>query len=418
MSTLCLRTALLAVSVSAAMSVSAHQAAGVTQTQLSEFAASALAQLDALPEIQAQKAQLAAAELATHTAEQPLYNPELSFDVESIGHDTDPEDYTLSVSQAIDWADKRGYRSRSAQLLALSAQTEYQLARNQALATLLTAWVNLRQAGELDGYAQLQFERTEAMLALAKQMANAGELAPLDSQLLQLELARISANRSDAKVALAQAQRGLKLAGGDTALAMPAITQGATLPSTEVTPQLAPMKTQYQQVLAARAQFELSKVEAKADPSVSLGAKANKDDTSFQLGVSMPLNVRNQYQGEIAEANQQIVVAEKQYLASQRNLKINLDALKTQYLAVASSLRQWQQLTQDSLGDSQGLLERLWRAGELPTSQYLQSQQQLTDTYAAGSELSAEKASLWIEMMAERGELESWLQAHASQSGI
>lgn len=418
MSTLCLRTALLAVSVSAAMSVSAHQAAGVTQTQLSEFAASALAQLDALPEIQAQKAQLAAAELATHTAEQPLYNPELSFDVESIGHDTDPEDYTLSVSQAIDWADKRGYRSRSAQLLALSAQTDYQLARNQALATLLTAWVNLRQTGELDGYAQLQFERTEAMLALAKQMANAGELAPLDSQLLQLELARISANRSDAKVALAQAQRDLKLAGGDTDLAMPAITQGATLPSTEVTPQLAPMKTQYQQVLAARAQFELSKVEAKADPSVSLGAKANKDDTSFQLGVSMPLNVRNQYQGEIAEANQQIVVAEKQYLASQRNLKINLDALKTQYLAVASSLRQWQQLTQDSLDDSQGLLERLWRAGELPTSQYLQSQQQLTDTYAAGSELSAEKASLWIEMMAERGELESWLQAHANQSGI
>ncbi|SDJ82429.1 Outer membrane protein TolC [Ferrimonas sediminum] len=398
-----IRAALVAVSVSVAFQGHA--------SELSLFATQALSQLEALPQIRAEAEQVTLTNLSVNTADQALYNPELSLDVENLGSDSSDEDYTLALAQAVDWADKRGYRTRLAQLNALQAQADYQQLRNDALATLLSAWVNLRQARQLDQYAALQQQRTQSMLSLADKMVSVGELAPLDTQLLTLELARVTGSRADARQTLISAESQLTLFGGDPALALPAFQ--APLPGTDVNQQLPALKGQYQAVLAAKAGFRLARQEVKADPTFSVGAVTNGDDNSVQLGVSVPLNIRNRYQGEINEANQGVIVAEQQYLASSRALKIDLESLSRRYGAVADSLNRWQQLTQDSLDSSHELLQRLWRGGELPTSQYLQSQQQLSDTWATGATLEAQQTNLWIEMMASRGELESWLTQQA-----
>ncbi|WP_028111639.1 TolC family protein [Ferrimonas kyonanensis] len=398
-----IRIALVAVSVGVTFQGQA--------SELSRFATQALSQLEALPQIRAEAEQLTLAKLSISSANQALYNPELALDVENIGSDSSDEDYTLSVAQAVDWADKRGYRTRLAQLNALKAQADYQQLRNDTLASLLSAWVSLRQAQQLDQYATEQQQRTQSMLALADKMVRVGELAPLDKQLLTLELARVSGSRADARQALISAESQLTLFGGDPALALPPFH--FPLPSTEVNQQLPALKGQYQAVLAAKAGFSLARQEAKADPTVSVGAVTNGDDNSVQLGISMPLNIRNRYQGEINEANQGVIVAEQQYLARSRALEIDLESLSRRYGAVADSLSRWQQLTQDSLDSSHELLQRLWRGGEMPTSQYLQSQQQLTDTWATGAMLEAQQTNLWLEMMASRGELESWLTQQA-----
>ncbi|USD36164.1 TolC family protein [Ferrimonas sp. SCSIO 43195] len=398
-----IRIALVAVSVGVTFQGQA--------SEMSRFATQALSQLEALPQIRAEAEQVALAKLSISSANQALYNPELALDVENIGSDSSDEDYTLSVAQAVDWADKRGYRTRLAQLNALKAQADYQQLRNDTLASLLSAWVSLRQAQQLDQYATEQQQRTQSMLALADKMVRVGELAPLDKQLLTLELARVSGSRADARQALISAESQLTLFGGDPALALPPFR--FPLPSTEVNQQLPALKGQYQAVLAAKAGFSLARQEAKADPTVSVGAVTNGDDNSVQLGISMPLNIRNRYQGEINEANQGVIVAEQQYLARSRALEIDLESLSRRYGAVADSLSRWQQLTQDSLDSSHELLQRLWRGGEMPTSQYLQSQQQLTDTWATGAMLEAQQTNLWLEMMASRGELESWLTQQA-----
>ena len=397
----------------ALMAVGLFTVQGVQATPWSEFAQQALDSLEALPEIQAQQAELELSGLAVITADQALYNPDLSVDVESIGASTAKEEYTLGLSQTLDWSDKRGYRTRMAQLAELQAQAQYQQSRNLALARLLTGWVNLSQARTLTRYATEQKQRTQSMLTLAERMVQVGELAPLDRQLLTLELARVTGDHADALQALAQAKAQVKLAGGNPQLALPAWSADITLPSTEVTPQLPALRGAYQQVLAARAGLDLARTEGKVDPTLSIGAKTDGDDSSLQLGISVPLNIRNRYQGEIAQATQTIVVAETQFLNDSRTLEITLASLAERYQAVSQSHLSWQQLTRDSLQSSQKLMQTLWQGGEMPTSQYLQSQQQLADTRATGAELAAEQSALWIEMMAQRGELEAWLVGQA-----
>ncbi|BDY04496.1 TolC family protein [Ferrimonas sp. YFM] len=399
------RTALMAVGLCAAQ--------GVQATPWSEFAQQALTSLEALPEIQAQQAELALSNLAVDTANQALYNPGLSLDVENLGASSAKEEVTLGLSQSIDWSDKRGYRTRVAQLAALQAQAQYRQSRNLALARLLSGWVSLSQAQTLAGYASEQKQRTLEMLTLAERMVQVGELAPLDRQLITLELARVGSDHADALQALAQAKAQVRLAGGNPQLALPAWSASISLPSTEVTPQLPALKGNYQKVLAARAALDLARTQGKADPTLSIGAKTDGDDSSLQLGVSVPLNVRNRYQGEIAQANQAILVAESQFLSDARTLEITLESLSERYQAVSDNYVSWQQLTRDSLQSSQKLMQTLWQGGEMPTSQYLQSQQQLADTRAVGAELAAEQSTLWIEMMAQRGELEAWLTDQA-----
>ncbi|WP_417349904.1 TolC family protein [Ferrimonas sp.] len=396
-----IRTALMAVGLCTVQ--------GVQATPWSEFAQQALDSLEALPEIQAQQAELELSGLAVDTADQALYNPDLSLDVEGIGASAAKEEFTLGLSQTLDWSDKRGYRTRMAQLTELQAQAQYHQGRNLALARLLTGWINLNQAQTLTRYATEQKQRTQSMLTLAERMVQVGELAPLDRQLITLELARVTGDHADALQALAQAKAQVRLSGGNPKLTLPAWSAGLTLPSTEVTPQLPALKGAYQQVLAARAGLDLARTEGMADPTLSIGAKTDGDDSSLQLGVSVPLNVRNRYQGEIAQASQAIVVAETQFLNDSRTLEITLASLAERYQAVAQGYLSWQQLTRDSLKSSQTLMQALWRGGEMPTGQYLQSQQQLTDTLATGAELAAEQSALWIEMMAQRGELETWL---------
>lgn len=395
------RTALVAVGLSASQSALA--------TPWSEFAQQALRSLDALPEIQAQQAELELASLAVETANQALYNPDLSLDVESIGAANAKEEFTLGLSQTIDWSDKRGYRTRVAQLAALESRSRYRQSRNLALARLLTGWVRLHQAQTLAAYAAEQKQRTQSMLALAERMVQVGELAPLDRQLITLELARMGGYHADTLQGLAQAKAEVRLSGGTPQVDLPSWSASIQLPSSGITPELPALKGAYQRVLAARLGLDLARTEAKADPTFSLGAKSDGEESSLQLGVSVPLTLRNRYQGEIAEANQAIVVAEKQYLNTSQTLEITLASLAERYQAVSQHYRNWQQLTRDSLQSSQALMQTLWQGGEMPTSQYLQSQQQLTDTWATGAELAAERNALWIEMMAQRGELETWL---------
>ncbi|GAA4895904.1 TolC family protein [Ferrimonas pelagia] len=393
------------------VSVAAEQAvADLRSRALSE---SVLTQLEQLPQIQTEAARLKQQQLAVDTASQALYNPELGLEAENIGGDVDIE-YSLSLSQGYDRGDKRGLQTRLAQLEAQQALAEFGLLRNEQLAALLTAWVDLDLARQTDAYTEQTQQRTEAMMVLARQMVSVGEIAPLDGKLLQLELARLAASRSDSQRALIQAEAVLSRLGGASLLGL-ARTQTLALgalpaPAPADRTRLPALQPAYQAVKAARALFSLSQIQAKADPTFSIGASADGNDQSMSVGVSIPLNIRNRFNGEIAQANQGIIIAEQAFLSQQRDLGIELDALRQQLSLYSDSVTQWHALAEGPLQDSQSLLERQWRGGEITTTDYLQSQQQLTDTWASGAELRAERARTWLALMATRGDLELWLQ--------
>ncbi|MBY6187920.1 TolC family protein [Marinobacter hydrocarbonoclasticus] len=381
-----------------------------------------LAQLDNLPRIQMEAARLKQQQLAVDTASQALYNPELGLDAENLGSSESDIEYTLTLSQGYDRGDKRGLQRRESELSAQIALADYGLLRNQQLAAMLTAWVELDLARRLDQFTAQAQQRTEAMLVLAERMVAVGEIARLDQQLLQLELARLTGERLVSRQGVIEALASMKLLGGDALVSLadetPLLPADLTLPESQRMARLPALKPAYLAVKQRRATYALRQQQAKADPSFSVGAKTDGQDQSLALGIAVPLNLRNRYQGEVAEANQAIIVAEQAYLTAERELMIELDALSQSLALLQQGQRQWQRLASAPLKESQSLLERQWRGGEIATTSYLQSQQQLTDTQASGAELEAAQRRAWLALMAARGELEIWLSQQAQTTPI
>ena len=79
------------------------------------------------PGVQATRSAVEAAEARMRGADQPLYNPELELDAEQ----AETRAATLGLSQAIDWADKRGARTSVAGAELDRARAEYVTARQQ-----------------------------------------------------------------------------------------------------------------------------------------------------------------------------------------------------------------------------------------------------------------------------------------------
>ncbi len=56
-------------------------------------------------------------------------------------------------------------------------------------------------------------------------------------------------------------------------------------------------------------------------------------------------------------------------------------------------------------------LGQQWKAGDINTSDYLQSQRQLSSSFLAGLSLETSLYSSWLEWMGASGQLESFLNA-------
>ena len=78
------------------------------------------------------------------------------------------------------------------------------------------------------------------------------------------------------------------------------------------------------------------------------------------------------------------------------------------YAATQSSWTRWQASRGTDVERRTTLLERLWREGELSTSDYLQQLKQTLDTQLAGAELEARLWRSYADYLAATGQLERW----------
>ncbi|WP_298443106.1 TolC family protein [uncultured Ferrimonas sp.] len=369
-----------------------------------------LAQLQQLPQLQSAAAALQQQQFAVNRASQALYNPELAAEVENMGGDGAAE-YQLGISQTIDWADKRGLQTRLAQLQAQQAQASHQLQRNQLLLQLLNHYSQWALAQQQDNWHAQQQQQFALLVQQTRQKVQVGDVAPLDLQLLQLEQARLLAQRSHSQQALLQ-QQGQLQALGSSLWQLPIQLDEISLPSgpTAISPRLPALQPAYKAVQIARAEMALTQGQQQWDPTVSIGVKHSGNEQSLNLGISVPLALRNRGQAELQQAQQQLLLAELQLSEHQQRLSIELESLTAQWQLLSSNYGQWQQLALQPLASSQALLQKQWRSGELTTPNFVQAQQQLLATHSAGAQLQTQRQQAALALLAARGELETWLQ--------
>ena len=129
--------------------------------ETSSWSAWLASQIQQHPEVLAAREQLLGSNASADALEQPLYNPELSTDLERNGEE---DNYRVGVQQTIDWWDRRGARRQQAGFMRSTAEALYQQQVLDKTAEALAALVEWHAANRAAAIAQAQQQQLNALL--------------------------------------------------------------------------------------------------------------------------------------------------------------------------------------------------------------------------------------------------------------
>ena len=108
------------------------------------------------------------------------------------------------------------------------------------------------------------------------------------------------------------------------------------------------------------------------------------------------------------------VIGERQYFSHCqvqrfRNVLSQLEGAHRRLVLTRESLTQWRSQGQSSLKGYASLLEKLWKAGEVGTTEYLVQLRQALDTRVAGEALQGKAWLAWADWLSAAGRVQAWL---------
>ena len=363
------------------------------------------------PEATATEATLEAARTRAAAASQPLYNPELEVAVDEEGPDRTA---TGGLGLTLDLSGKRRARTgvAGAELDAATAATR--LRRQDYARNWLDAWATMHAAERRVALGTQRMDLLSRAGELAMRQFSAGDISSLDRDLALLardeaaaEQATLVANLATMRAAFRSIDAGDRL---PPALEFPD-TPVAGTPPIDSLPEWAIAQANAN---AAKALVTVVERDRIADPTVSLrGGQIELGDGArdnvYGITVTMPLFVRNSYRAELTAARADARAAAANLERVRFELQARADRTSDTYRAVHEAWQQWQRSPGTNVAARAGLLERLWRAGEMSTTDYLLQVNQTVDTALAGAELEGRLWTSLTDYLAATGRLEQWL---------
>jgi cobalt-zinc-cadmium efflux system outer membrane protein len=364
------------------------------------------------PQAAAVQATLEAAAARAEASSQPLYNPELEFNADDEGPDRTA---TAGIGLTLDLSGKRRARTAVGRADLDAATATARLQRRDFAQAWLESWAALRAA---DRRVALGTQRTDLLTRaadLAVRQFEAGDISSLDRDFALLARDEATAEQATLVADLSAATASfmslnpatsppLTLPFPDTAEAAPSISI-ETLPEWTVAEARA---------ASAQAQVTVAERDRIADPTLSLRGGSVElaegvRDEMYGLTVTVPLFVRNSYRAEVAAAKATARAATADLERTRYDLQARVDRASATHRAVLTAWRQWRQSRGTDVEARAALLERLWRAGEMSTSDYLLQLEQTVDTALAGAELEGRLWASFTDYLAATGQLETWL---------
>ncbi|WP_394201565.1 TolC family protein [Shewanella waksmanii] len=384
------------------LSASSHDDAG-----FANWLPQLLQRFEQLPEVKAQQAQIQQAKLAVSAADQAVYNPELGLSYQNASDDT----YSLDISQTLDWGDKRGIATRYAELAAQIQLADIRLARSQKLAEVLSALVEQSLQTKQLAFAQGQVDAAKQQVAIAQQQMQVGDLSMAELQMLQLDLASKAADFAIAEQAAISADAQVMMIFGRQDVPFSDFIQQLSVSDSleQVGPEIPALTSAYQQVMLSRLAVEQAKAEGAADPTISLSAEREGDENKLGVGVSIPLQLRNSPERQVAVVSQGIAIAEQRYLVSERVITQGYQLFSMSLPRLQARYDDWCKLVLTSMAGADQAMDQQWQSGDISTSDYLTGQRQLASGYLAGISLESALYNSWLDWMGQSGQLETFL---------
>jgi cobalt-zinc-cadmium efflux system outer membrane protein len=364
------------------------------------------------PQAAATRATLEAAAARAEAASQPLYNPELEVNADDEGPDRSA---TGSLGLTLDLSGKRRARSAVGRADLDAATASALLQRRDFAQSWLEAWAALRAA---DRKVALGNERVDLLARagdLAVRQFKAGDISVLDRDLALLARDEAAAEQAALLIDLATASASFQTLarGASTPAAMDLadVSPATTAVDIEALPEWTIAESK---AASAKAQVTVAERERIADPTVSLRAGSIEladgvRDELYGLTITVPLFVRNSFRAELVAAKADARAAAADADRLRYELQARAERASASYRAIRSAWEQWRKSPATDVQTRADLLERLWRAGEMSTSDYLLQLQQTLDTALAGADLEGRAWASLTDYLVATGQLDAWL---------
>lgn len=367
--------------------------------------------LDTHPELQAAQAITDAARAKLEGAARPLNNPEVSAEVER----TDVSAYSVGLSQTIDWHDKRDAQAQIAQSELASAEAELALKRLDIAAALVANIGRLESAHKTLVLEKRRVDMLGRVVALAEQRLAAGDISPPELELARLSQSEAALQYADRRAELIQLRSEFSaLAGGnlDDQVKLPEHLPGRLPPLSDIASQAREHPQLRLAELAARLARQrvvATDRDRRTDPTVGVALGRDGGENRVLFSISMPLQMRNNFQGSVDAASAEALAAEQRALREQRTQLARVTGARERFNLTAKVWSEWAGATRASLKDHVSALQSQWEAGEITTSDYLLQLRQSLDTEISGVELHASLWSAWSDWLHATGTLLQWL---------
>jgi len=153
----------------------------------------------------------------------------------------------------------------------------------------------------------------------------------------------------------------------------------------------------------------LSILEQRPDPTLGIRVGKEGSDTLTGITLAVPLFVRNTFNAEVDVANAELIRAEREAAGLHQRAHADLLAAAQVYSNAQRAWRNWESSGAARLSQRAELLDRLWQAGELNTTDYLVQLKQTLETEVSAAQQHGRMWRAWADWLAASGRLAQWL---------
>lgn len=359
------------------------------------------------------EAKLEAARARAHAAGRPLYNPELEL---ASDHEGEDRLRTVGISQTLDLSGKRLARRALGDAELALAEAEYTLQRSEFARDWLGAWSRVLAMARQVEFGEKRVAFANRLAELAERQVAVGDISGPERDLVLLARDEAVAEQATLLADAASAREAFAKVGGTSAALVP------PLPSHP--PPAAPADVGFKitdlpewQVAAAEAEGAQRRVtvaerDRRPDPTLSLrGGRINTgpvSDNIVGVSVSVPLFVRNSFRAEADAARADADSADAALQRQRLELQARAGNATETYIATREAWMRWHRSRGTDLSTRSNVLERLWTAGELSTSDYVLQLKQTLDTALAGAALEGRVWQSYFDYLYAVGQLDDW----------
>ncbi|MDE2997723.1 MAG: TolC family protein [Gemmatimonadota bacterium] len=367
--------------------------------------------VDASPRVKAARAALEARRSDRDAASRPLYNPQINADYERT-HETR---FRVGIGYTIDWGGKGRARGALAESERRVAEAAVTLVRRGVAIDLLNGLAAHRTGVERDSLAARRQALMHDFAELARRRFETGDVSQVELDLARLASVEARIERATAAASLAGAKQAVRVFTPDQpASQWPSLP--SSLPDTPDDADVQSLIGALPEVLAARrrvdaagALVELRRRERRPDPTLSVGGGSEAGERLTIAEFSMPLPLLNRFGDEVDAAAAEHRAARQALEDVARRARARLISATERYRLARTAWEDWRKTGHASLERRQEQLRRLWKAGDIGTTDYLVHAGQTLDLRESALVLRETLWGAWLEWLSASGQVDAWI---------